>query len=65
VLHTELQRVVVGLAALMALILHNPHGAPEKIIHVREDFRFDVHDGGYSQLKPVLPPSWDCDAAAS
>jgi len=55
----------VGLAALMALILHNPHGAPEKIIHVREDFRFDVHDGGYSQLKPVLPPSWDCDAAAS
>ena len=49
----------------MALILHNPHGGSEPIIHVRKDFRFDVDDGGYSQLKAVLLPGWDLDAADS
>jgi hypothetical protein len=47
----------------LALILHNSHGGPEQIIHVREDFHFELHEGGYSQLKPVVLPWRDRDAA--
>ena len=45
------------------MILHNPDGGPEQIIHVREGFRFELYDGGYSQLKLVVLP-WRYRGAA-
>ena len=40
----------------LALILHSAPGGPEQIMHVREGIRFELYDGGYSQLKLVVPP---------
>ncbi len=56
--NTELLRAVAALARVagLALILHNAPGGPEQIMHVREGIRFELYDGGYSQLKLVVPP---------
>jgi hypothetical protein len=32
------------------------HGGPEQLIDVWEGFRFELYDGGYSQLKLVVLP---------
>src|SRR5260370_29375689 len=65
VFNTELLRAVAALARVagLALILHNAPGGPEQIMHVREGIRFELYDGGYSQLKLVVPP-WRGGGAA-
>jgi hypothetical protein len=58
VFDTELLRAVAALACVagLPLILHNAHGGREQIMHVREGIRFELYDGGYSQLKLVVLP---------